>query len=56
MRSPSIAIVGCGLIGQKRALALHNCRLLLYCDPVRERAEELAGRFPGAKVEIDWQA
>ena len=57
MRSwPAVAIVGCGIIGQKRARALGNCRLLLCCDTIRERAEQLAGGFPGAEVETDWHA
>jgi predicted dehydrogenase len=53
---PAVAIVGCGLIGQRRAQALGNCRLLLCCDTVRDRAEQLAGRFPGAETETGWQA
>jgi predicted dehydrogenase len=53
---PAVAIVGCGLIGQKRARSLGPCRLLLCCDKLPERAQELAGRFPGAEVETDWMA
>jgi predicted dehydrogenase len=54
--SPAVAIVGCGLIGQKRAKALGNCRLLFCCDTLSKRAEELAERFPGAKTLTDWRA
>ena len=53
---PGVAIVGCGLIGQKRARALAGCRLQICCDTLRQRAAELAGRFPGAEVETDWHA
>jgi len=53
---PGVAIVGCGLIGRKRARALGACRLLLCCDMLRERAEEMAKRFPDAEAETDWQA
>jgi predicted dehydrogenase len=52
--NPGVAIVGCGLIGQKRALALGGCPLVICCDTQRIRAEELARRFPGAKAECDW--
>jgi predicted dehydrogenase len=50
------AIIGCGLIGQKRAKALGPVRLALCCDVVEGRARELAARHPGCEVATDWQA
>ncbi|HWJ20353.1 MAG TPA: Gfo/Idh/MocA family oxidoreductase [Geobacterales bacterium] len=49
-----VAIIGCGLIGQKRALALpQGWSLALCCDQVRERAENLARFYPGAQITIE---
>ena len=50
------AIIGCGLIGCKRAQALAGCRLTVCCDAVLERAEALARATPGATPTTDWQA
>jgi predicted dehydrogenase len=50
------AIVGCGLIGRKRAQALAGCTLTVCCDTVRERAETLARIVSGAAAVTDWQA
>jgi predicted dehydrogenase len=49
-----VAIVGCGLIGRKRAQALAGATLRICADVVRERAEELA-RAAGARATSDWQ-
>ena len=52
-----VAIIGCGLIGQKRARALpKGWSLVLCCDQVRERAENLARLFPGTQVTTDAEA
>ncbi|HTF72624.1 MAG TPA: Gfo/Idh/MocA family oxidoreductase [Edaphobacter sp.] len=51
-----VAIIGCGLIGLKRASALGDCSLVICCDTIRDRAEKLAGRFPGAEAGTDWRA
>jgi predicted dehydrogenase len=52
----NFAIVGCGLIGQKRAKALqaagHTVRVT--ADTVGERAERLAAMCPGASHTADW--
>jgi len=49
-----VAIIGCGLIGQKRARALpQGWSLALCCDQVRDRAENLARLYPGAQVTTD---
>lgn len=46
-----VGIIGCGLIGQKRARALpQGWSMTLCCDQVRERAESLARLYPGAQV------
>jgi len=50
-----VAIVGCGLIGQKRARALGPARLVSCADVVRERAQALAKSAPGAVATSDWQ-
>ena len=50
-----VAIVGCGLIGQKRAKALQrDARVVACADVVRERAESLA-RATNAFVSTDWR-
>ncbi len=51
-----VAIIGCGLIGQKRARALNGCRLVACADAVGERAEALARAVPGAEAVADWRA
>ncbi|HEY5488494.1 MAG TPA: Gfo/Idh/MocA family oxidoreductase [Candidatus Limnocylindrales bacterium] len=54
--NPGVAIVGCGLIGQKRARALAGARLVVCADLKRERAEALARTAPTAVVTDDWRA
>jgi predicted dehydrogenase len=48
------AIVGCGLIGRKRAFALAGARLVVCCDVRPERALALASEAR-AEAAIDWQ-
>lgn len=49
------AIVGCGLIGRKRAASLEGrCRLTACADRVRERAAALASEY-GGEPEHDWR-
>ena len=43
MNPPRVAIIGCGLIGQKRAKALRHARLAACADVLIERARSLAG-------------
>ena len=52
----NIAIVGCGLIGSKRAQALAGARLGRCCDLDRGRAQGLAAAHPGAETTTDWRA
>jgi predicted dehydrogenase len=54
-KSPGVAIVGCGLIGRKRAHALGPARLVACADKVAERAQSLAAEFPGTRVMEQWQ-
>jgi predicted dehydrogenase len=51
-----VAIVGCGLIGQKRAKALSQARLVACADVALDRAQALARTWPGAAATADWQA
>ena len=53
--SLQIAIIGCGLIGQKRARALGSARLVACADLNLERAQALARSAPGAVTSADWQ-
>ena len=54
------AIVGCGLIGAKRAAAAapdtKDIRIMVCCDVNPDRARALADRLPGAEASTDWQA
>jgi predicted dehydrogenase len=54
--TPGVAIVGCGLIGQKRAKALRGARLIACADLELRRAEMLAETRPGAVATADWRA
>ena len=50
-----VAIVGCGLIGRKRAQALGPARLVACADIDIERARALAGSAPGCAADADWR-
>ena len=54
--TPRVAIVGCGLIGQKRAKALAGARLTACADVQLPRAQALAATSPGAFATADWRA
>jgi len=49
-----VGIVGCGLIGQKRAAAIGDDEIIMVCDTNLERARSLAARV-GAKAVDDWR-
>src|SRR5512136_2588597 len=51
---PGVAIVGCGLIGQKRAQALREAQLVACADVDLGRAQKLARTAPGAAAITDW--
>jgi predicted dehydrogenase len=48
-------IIGCGLIGQKRAKALGGVKLVACADAVPARAQALAQNFSGCTADTDWQ-
>jgi predicted dehydrogenase len=51
-----LAIVGCGLVGRKRARTLgHEHQLIAAVDTDLERAQSLAASFSGAVVTTDWR-
>ncbi len=51
-----VAILGCGLIGQKRSKALAGAKLVVCADLDEKRAKSLAAGFPGCDATTDWQA
>jgi predicted dehydrogenase len=51
-----VAIVGCGLIGQRRAKALASARLTACADVIHDRAKALARTATGATASDDWRA
>ncbi len=51
-----VAIVGCGLIGGKRARALEPGELVVVADTDSARAQRLAAVHPGCVVASDWRA
>lgn len=51
-----VGIVGCGLVGKKRAAALGSCPLVRVADLDRSRAEMLAAAMPGSSVSPDWKS
>ena len=53
-RPLQFAIVGCGLIGRKRAAALPSGQLRYACDLDAARATELARAYPGARAVTDF--
>src|SRR5690348_14706621 len=52
-----VAIIGCGLIGHKRARALPaDVKLVAVADTNHSRAVQLAAQYPGCEVEPEWQS
>jgi predicted dehydrogenase len=49
-----VAIIGCGLIGGKRARSLAGARLVACADVLPDRARALAQTMSGASVHEDW--
>lgn len=54
-QSLDVALVGCGLIGRKRALALGRARLVACADMVAARSAELAKLHQGCVPFTDWR-
>src|SRR5262249_49705076 len=50
-----VGIVGCGLIGHKRARALGESRLVAVADTNPARAQQLSAHFPGCGALTEWQ-
>lgn len=55
-RPVGVAIIGCGLIGQKRSKALSGANLVVCADKVEERASSLAAGFPDCDSTTDWRS
>jgi len=51
----NVGIVGCGIIGGKRAKALAPHRLVAVADANPRRAEQLASEHPGCAAESHWE-
>ncbi len=51
----NIAIIGCGLIGEKRANSLLSQHVVLCVDVVESKAESLAKKFPACQVSSKWE-
>lgn len=54
-QEPGVAIIGCGMIGRKRAASLGGARLLVCCDTDERRARALASQYSAAAL-TDWRA
>ena len=50
----NVAIIGCGLIGQKRARSLAGARLITCCDTILGKSQALAAPY-GALALTDWR-
>ena len=50
-----VGIIGCGLIGQKRAQALTGAQLAACCDKDLAKAHRFHQLFPAAKIYANWQ-
>jgi predicted dehydrogenase len=50
-----VAIIGCGLIGKKRAQSLPAEQVAWFIDKRIEAAKELAKTHPSAQVDTDWK-
>jgi predicted dehydrogenase len=53
---PGVAILGCGLIGKKRAKALQGASLRVCADIDSGRAQQLARAYSGADFTADWRS
>jgi predicted dehydrogenase len=49
----NVAIIGCGLIGNKRAKALGDDKLVVSVDSDSSRAQKLAAQYPGCEATTD---
>jgi len=51
----NIAIIGCGLIGMKRAKVLGAHKLVIACDPILERAQHICTTIGSGIPMTDWK-
>jgi predicted dehydrogenase len=51
----NIAIIGCGLIGMKRAKALGGHKLVIACDPLMERSQGICSAIGAGTPMTDWK-
>lgn len=51
----NVAIVGCGFVGRKRAMALAGAKLATCADSNLAHAEALARTVPGCSATADWR-
>ena len=51
-----VGIVGCGLIGGRRAKSLEQCRLVAVADIDLARAQKLAAQYPSCAAMEDWES
>jgi predicted dehydrogenase len=52
---PAVALVGCGLIGRKRASSIVDAQLVACADTFPERAQDVARTVPGAVAVSRWE-
>ncbi len=55
MKQFNVAIIGCGLVGQKRAAQLAGCKLVACADADFKRALSLASRHSDSEAVKDWR-
>ena len=55
-QTPGVAILGCGLIGQKRSKVLTGAKLVVCADVDEKRARSLAAGFPDCEATTDWSS
>jgi predicted dehydrogenase len=53
--TPRVAIIGCGLIGQKRLNLLPPGSVTVACDTQIDRAKKLAAQSPGCQATESWE-
>ena len=50
-----VVIIGCGVIGRKRARAMPGGQLVACADTIEARAVELAAAIPGCRAYVSWR-
>ena len=52
----NVVIIGCGMIGHKRADSLADCSLVAFADSDKQRAEQFSRKWPDAEMAEDWRS